>query len=88
DTWVYLSTDRAVAKDSGYATTRGVAHDRDGNWIGYRRIIIMTDNLEVSQILIDMDLEDLGITLLQRTHHILQSKGEWRIKHIQEIRIW
>ncbi|MBA0780147.1 hypothetical protein Gotri_004287, partial [Gossypium trilobum] len=83
DTWVYLSTDGAVAKDSGYATTRGVALNK-----GYRRIIIMTDNLEVVQILIDMDLEDSGITVLQRTHHILQSKGEWRIKHIQEIRIW
>ncbi|MBA0813112.1 hypothetical protein Gohar_026992, partial [Gossypium harknessii] len=101
DTWVYLSTDGAVAKDSDYATTGGVARDRDGNWIvgfnrflgvcspfeaevwgildgililfnkGYRRIIIMTDNLEVAQILIDMDLEDSEITVLQRTHHIL-----------------
>ncbi|KAA3484791.1 Retrovirus-related Pol polyprotein LINE-1 [Gossypium australe] len=33
DTWVYLSTDGAVARDSGYAATGGVARDRDGNWI-------------------------------------------------------
>ncbi|MBA0819732.1 hypothetical protein Gohar_021208, partial [Gossypium harknessii] len=101
DTWVYLSTDGAVAKDSGYAATGGVARDRDGNWImgfnrflgvcspfevevwgilngililfnkGYRRIIIMTDNLEIAQILTDMDLEDSGITVLRRTHRIL-----------------
>ncbi|MBA0756623.1 hypothetical protein Gogos_005436, partial [Gossypium gossypioides] len=64
--WVYLSTDGAVAKDSGYAATGGAARDRDGNWI----------------ILIDMDLEDSGITVFRITHRILQSKGEWRIKHI------
>ncbi|MBA0616153.1 hypothetical protein Godav_016224, partial [Gossypium davidsonii] len=52
DTWVYLSTDGVVAKDSGYAATGGVARDRDGNWIGYRRNIIMTDNLEIAQILL------------------------------------
>ncbi|MBA0729789.1 hypothetical protein Golax_004521 [Gossypium laxum] len=33
DTWVFLSTDGAVARDSGYAATGGVARDRDGNWI-------------------------------------------------------
>ncbi|MBA0848181.1 hypothetical protein Goshw_029369, partial [Gossypium schwendimanii] len=31
---------------------------------GYRRIIIMTDNLEVAQNLADLDLEDSGITVL------------------------
>ncbi|MBA0629491.1 hypothetical protein Godav_024039, partial [Gossypium davidsonii] len=82
DNWVYLSTDRAVAKDFGYVATAGVARDRDGNWIGYTRIIIMTDNLEVAQILSDMDLEDLGITMIRRTHRILQSEEEWKIKHI------
>ncbi|MBA0793983.1 hypothetical protein Gohar_018354, partial [Gossypium harknessii] len=74
DTWVYLSTDGAVARDSGYATTGGVAR--------HRRIIIMTDNLEVAQILTDMDLEDSGITVLRRTHRILQSERGWMIKHI------
>ncbi|MBA0557092.1 hypothetical protein Golob_027145, partial [Gossypium lobatum] len=33
----------------------------------YKRIIIMTDNLEVAQILTNMDLEDSGITVLRRT---------------------
>ncbi|MBA0629490.1 hypothetical protein Godav_024039 [Gossypium davidsonii] len=42
----------------------------------------MTDNLEVAQILSDMDLEDLGITMIRRTHRILQSEEEWKIKHI------
>ncbi|MBA0749912.1 hypothetical protein Gogos_003785, partial [Gossypium gossypioides] len=63
---VYLSTDGAVARDSGYAATGGVARDRDRNWI----------------ILSDIDLEYSGITMLRRTHHILQIEGEWRIKHI------
>ncbi|MBA0702761.1 hypothetical protein Goari_026804 [Gossypium aridum] len=31
----------------------------------------MTDNLEIAQILTNMDLEDSGITVLQRTHCIL-----------------
>ncbi|MBA0754873.1 hypothetical protein Gogos_021706 [Gossypium gossypioides] len=40
DTWVFLSTDGAVARDSGYAATRGVARDRDGNWImGFNRFL-------------------------------------------------
>ncbi|MBA0761038.1 hypothetical protein Gotri_023740, partial [Gossypium trilobum] len=77
DTWVYLSTDGAVARDSGYAATGGMGFNK-----GYRRIIIMTDNLEVAQILTDMDLEDSGITVLRRTHRILQSERGWMIKHI------
>ncbi|MBA0576986.1 hypothetical protein Golob_024634 [Gossypium lobatum] len=43
---------------------------------GYKRITIMTDNLEVAQILTDMDLEDSGITVLRRTLRILHSEGE------------
>ncbi|MBA0758007.1 hypothetical protein Gotri_021044 [Gossypium trilobum] len=49
---------------------------------GYRRIIIMTDNLEVAQNLADLDLEDSGITVLRRTQRIMQSEREWKIKHI------
>ncbi|KAH1065452.1 hypothetical protein J1N35_030439 [Gossypium stocksii] len=49
---------------------------------GYRRAIIMTDNLEVAQNLEDLDLEDSGITVLSRTQQILRSEGEWKIKHI------
>ncbi|KAH1047396.1 hypothetical protein J1N35_038180 [Gossypium stocksii] len=49
---------------------------------GYRRTFITTDNLEVVQTLTNMDLEDSGITVLRRTQRILQSEGEWRIKHI------
>ncbi|MBA0635447.1 hypothetical protein Godav_029182, partial [Gossypium davidsonii] len=77
-----LSTDGAVTRDSGYAATGGVARDQNGNWIGYKQIIIMTDNLEVAQILNDMNLEDSGITVLRRTLRIMHSEREWRIKHI------
>ncbi|MBA0684344.1 hypothetical protein Goari_025936 [Gossypium aridum] len=108
----FLSTDGAVARDSGYAGTRGVARDRDGNWIvgfthflrvyspfeaevwgildgifillnkGYRRVIILTDNLEIVQILSDLDLEDSGITVLRNTECIMRAEGMWKIKHI------
>ncbi|KAK5832604.1 hypothetical protein PVK06_016406 [Gossypium arboreum] len=33
NTWIYLSTNRVMARYSGYATTGGVARDLDGNWI-------------------------------------------------------
>ncbi|MBA0765641.1 hypothetical protein Gotri_014801, partial [Gossypium trilobum] len=40
DTWVFLSTDGAVARDSGNAATGGVARDRNGNWIvGFNRFL-------------------------------------------------
>ncbi|KAH1091625.1 hypothetical protein J1N35_018882 [Gossypium stocksii] len=48
---------------------------------GYRQAIIMTDNLEVAQILEDLDLEDSGIAVLRRTQQLLRSEGEWKIKH-------
>ncbi|MBA0618682.1 hypothetical protein Godav_027988 [Gossypium davidsonii] len=39
-TWVLLSTDGSVAKDSGHAATRGMVRDRDGNWImGFGRYL-------------------------------------------------
>ncbi|MBA0757404.1 hypothetical protein Gotri_020505 [Gossypium trilobum] len=112
ENWVFLSTDGAIVRDSGYAAIGGMARDRDGSWIvgfnrflgmyspfeakvwaildgililfnkGYKRIVIMKDNLKVAQILTDMDLEDSGITVLRRTLRILHSEGEWRIKHI------
>ncbi|KAH1121763.1 hypothetical protein J1N35_004923 [Gossypium stocksii] len=90
DTWVYLSTDGALTRDSRYATTGGVARDHNGNWLvgftrfldGYRRIFITTDKLEVAQNLIDVDLEDSRTTMLRRTQRIMQSEGEWKIKHI------
>ncbi|MBA0653867.1 hypothetical protein Goklo_020977 [Gossypium klotzschianum] len=43
----------------------------------------MTNNLEVAQTLSDIDMEDLGITVLRRTLRTLHSEGEWRIKHIR-----
>ncbi|MBA0810110.1 hypothetical protein Gohar_002130, partial [Gossypium harknessii] len=49
---------------------------------GYRRAIILTDNLEVAQILNDLDLKDSGITMLRRTQRIMRLEGMWRIKHI------
>ncbi|MBA0784357.1 hypothetical protein Gotri_001941, partial [Gossypium trilobum] len=40
DTWVFLSTDGVVARDSGYAATRGVVRDHNGNWImGFTRFL-------------------------------------------------
>ncbi|MBA0732595.1 hypothetical protein Gogos_016671, partial [Gossypium gossypioides] len=85
DTWVFLSTDRAMARDSGYAATRGVSII-DGILIllnkGYRRAIILTDNLKVAQILSDLDLEDSEITVLRRTERIMRAEGMWKIKHI------
>ncbi|MBA0805312.1 hypothetical protein Gohar_004836, partial [Gossypium harknessii] len=112
DTWVYLSTDEAVARHSRYAATGGVVRDHNGNWIvgftrflgvcspfeaevwsildgillllnkGYRRAIIITDNLKVAHNLADLDLEDSGITVLRRTQRIMRLKGEWKVKHI------
>ncbi|MBA0599854.1 hypothetical protein Gorai_006055, partial [Gossypium raimondii] len=43
---------------------------------GYTRNIIMTDNLEVTQNLIALDLEDSEITVLRRTQRIKQSEEE------------
>ncbi|KAH1098351.1 hypothetical protein J1N35_015272 [Gossypium stocksii] len=94
DTYVFLSTDGAVTRDSSHAATGGMVRDHDENWImgftrflrvctpfeaevwsildgilillskGYRRAIILTDNLEVFQILFDLNIEDSGITVL------------------------
>ncbi|KAK5832536.1 uncharacterized protein LOC108450866 [Gossypium arboreum] len=110
--WVYLSTDGAVSRDSGYAATGGLALDHEGNWIvgfnrflgvcspfeaevwgildgilillskGFRRIIILTDNLEVAQNLSTLNLEYLGIAVLRRTQRVMQSEGEWKIEYI------
>ncbi|MBA0752798.1 hypothetical protein Gogos_001601, partial [Gossypium gossypioides] len=44
--------------------------------------IILTDNLEVTQILTDLDLEDSRITVLRRTQRIMMAEGMWNIKHI------
>ncbi|KAH1129460.1 hypothetical protein J1N35_000838 [Gossypium stocksii] len=112
DSYVFLSTDGAVAPNSGHAATGGVVRDRDGNWImgfthflgvytpfevevwsildgilillnkGYRRAIILTNNLEVSPILTDSNMVDFGITVLKRTQWIMKAEGIWRIKHI------
>ncbi|KAH1031566.1 hypothetical protein J1N35_043740 [Gossypium stocksii] len=49
---------------------------------GYRRAIIMIDNLEVAQNLEDLDLEDSGIAVLRRIQQLLRSEEEWKIKHI------
>ncbi|KAG8490243.1 hypothetical protein CXB51_015601 [Gossypium anomalum] len=110
--WVFLSTDGALVRDSRYADIRGVARDHDRNWIvgyshflgvcslfeaevwailngilillnkRYRKISILTDNLEVAQVLSASILEDLGITVLRRTQRIMREEGMWKIKHI------
>ncbi|KAK5831231.1 hypothetical protein PVK06_015026 [Gossypium arboreum] len=113
--WVFLSTDGAVVRDSRYAATGGVARDHDGNWIigysrflgvcslfeteawaildgilillnkRYKKISILTDNLEVAQVLFSPVLEDAEITVLRRTQHIMREEGIWEIKHIPRI---
>ncbi|KAG8499648.1 hypothetical protein CXB51_006070 [Gossypium anomalum] len=74
--WVILSTDRA-------AEFWGIL---DGILLllnkGFRRIIILTDNLEVAQNLSVLNLEDSGIAALRITQRILQSVGKWKIEHI------
>lgn len=49
---------------------------------GFRRIIILIDNLEVAQNLSALNLEDSGIVVLRRTQRVMQSEGEWKIEHI------
>ncbi|KAK5818448.1 hypothetical protein PVK06_023385 [Gossypium arboreum] len=40
NSWIFNSTDGAVARDSGYAATGGVARDHEGNWIvGFSRFL-------------------------------------------------
>ncbi|KAK5793476.1 hypothetical protein PVK06_034625 [Gossypium arboreum] len=86
NTWAILSMDRAVARDSGYAATGGIAQNYEGNWIGYRQILFLTDNHEVAQTLPDLDLEDYGITVLRMTQRIMKAEGVWKIKHIPRTR--
>ncbi|MBA0669491.1 hypothetical protein Goklo_000017 [Gossypium klotzschianum] len=49
---------------------------------GYRRAIILTDNVEVVQILTNLNLEDSRITVLRRTQRIMRAEGTWKVKHI------
>ncbi|KAH1131744.1 hypothetical protein J1N35_003122 [Gossypium stocksii] len=49
---------------------------------GHRRAIILTNNLEVAQILSDLNLEDSGITVLRRAQRIMKTEGTWKIKFI------
>ncbi|MBA0560243.1 hypothetical protein Golob_017154 [Gossypium lobatum] len=49
---------------------------------GYRRAIILTDNVEVVQILTNLNLEDSRITVLRRTQRIMRAEGMWKVKHI------
>ncbi|KAA3484878.1 putative LRR receptor-like serine/threonine-protein kinase [Gossypium australe] len=45
---VLLSTDGAVARDSGHAASRGVVRDREGNWImGFGRYLGVCSPFEV-----------------------------------------
>ncbi|KAH1039675.1 hypothetical protein J1N35_041418 [Gossypium stocksii] len=111
-TRVLLSTDGAVARDSGHTAIGGVVRGKDGNWIigfghylgvcssskaevwsildgillllnkGYRQTIVQTNSLEVVQALNDMGMDELEITVLRRTQHIMNSEGQWKILHI------
>ncbi|KAK5770770.1 hypothetical protein PVK06_046923 [Gossypium arboreum] len=48
NSWVILSTDGAMAKDSGYAALGGVARDHEGNWIvGFSRFLGVCSPFEV-----------------------------------------
>ncbi|MFQ6634255.1 hypothetical protein Gotur_012329, partial [Gossypium turneri] len=46
----------------------------------YKRVIVLTDNLEVVQILSDLDLKDFRITVLRRTQCIMRAERMWKIK--------
>lgn len=91
-------------RDSGYATTRGVARDHEGNWIvgfspflgvcspfeakvwaildgilillnkGFRKISILSNNLETVQVLSASNLEDFRITVLRRVQRIIRAE--------------
>ncbi|KAA3478810.1 Beta-glucosidase 46 [Gossypium australe] len=89
NTWVIMSADGAVARDTGHAAAGGVIRNKDENWImgfghflGYRKGIIQTDNCEVAQALTDMIMEEQGITVLSRTKRIMHSTGQWKVIHI------
>ncbi|KAK5802495.1 hypothetical protein PVK06_030092 [Gossypium arboreum] len=75
DTWILLSTDGAVDRNSGILILLNK---------GYRRALIQTDNLEVAQTLRDLSLEDSGIAVLRRTQCIMKAEGTWKIKHISK----
>ncbi|KAH1074751.1 hypothetical protein J1N35_027079 [Gossypium stocksii] len=48
DSWIFLFTDRAVAKDLGYVASKGVARDHKGNWIvGFSRFLGVFSPFEV-----------------------------------------
>lgn len=49
---------------------------------GYKRATILTDNLEVAQVLKILNLKDFGIIVLRRTQRIMKAEGTWRIKYI------
>ncbi|KAK5787210.1 hypothetical protein PVK06_041863 [Gossypium arboreum] len=78
NTWVLLSTDGVVARETSYAAIGGVII-LDGILIllnkVYRRTIIQTDNLEVAQVLTDLGLEGPGIIVLRRTQRVMKSEG-------------
>ncbi|MBA0725059.1 hypothetical protein Golax_021678, partial [Gossypium laxum] len=52
---------------------------------GYARIIIMTDNLEVTQNLTALDLEDSEITCFKELNASSNQKGSGRLSMFQEI---
>ncbi|MBA0751544.1 hypothetical protein Gogos_000461, partial [Gossypium gossypioides] len=49
---------------------------------GYRRAIILSNNLEVIQVLSDFGLENPGITVLKRTQRFMRDEGQWKIRHM------
>ncbi|PPS13942.1 hypothetical protein GOBAR_AA06637 [Gossypium barbadense] len=53
---------------------------------GYRKISLLTDNLEIVQVLSDLNLEDFGITVLRRVRRIMRAEGQWKINHISRNR--
>ncbi|MBA0681934.1 hypothetical protein Goari_023701, partial [Gossypium aridum] len=71
---------------SGYAATGGIL---DGIFIllnkGFRRAIIQTDNFKVAQILSDLGLEDLGITVLKRTQCIMSLNWKSTLQVFDEV---
>ncbi|MBA0729375.1 hypothetical protein Golax_020519, partial [Gossypium laxum] len=75
--WVYLFSDGVVARVSGNIFAGGVVRD-----LGYKKVRIQTDKLEVVRALSMEETVDSGITLLRRVKRFLRSEGQWEIKYV------
>ncbi|PPR85890.1 hypothetical protein GOBAR_AA34799 [Gossypium barbadense] len=66
-----------VARASGNTFAGGMVRD-----LGYKKVRIQTDKLEVVRALSMEETVDSGITLLRRVKRFLHSEGQWEIKYV------